>query len=139
MNCKFKPTKYVHARKPEKRFWRCSRAECGQGVFLLPGQKAAKVPCRHPSLKAGDAFAAVASGLGFKKTPGCGCEKRQQMMNAFLPELGKPSWLSWWQGKKKGLPSASSLKIEPFGKMSALLSAFTRGFGLLMGKVRRIE
>lgn len=42
-------------------------------------------PISHSSRGLGDTVAKVANKLGIKKTPGCGCEKRQEMLNKLVP------------------------------------------------------
>ncbi len=42
-------------------------------------------PIQMSSKGLGDTVAKVANKLGFKKTPGCGCEKRQEMLNKLVP------------------------------------------------------
>lgn len=125
MKCDFKPTDYVHAVKSDKRYYRCSRAECSNGIFLSPSQFPAPVKCRHPSIGAGDAVAIVAAAVGIKKTPGCNCEQRQRLMNAVLPELKKPRWLSWFQGAKKQLPPDWQIRYSP---MPSLVAKFLAMF-----------
>ena len=42
-------------------------------------------PITQSSRGLGDTVAKVANKLGFKKTPGCGCEKRQETLNKLVP------------------------------------------------------
>lgn len=42
-------------------------------------------PITQSSRGLGDTVAKVANKLGFKKTSGCGCEKRQAVLNKLVP------------------------------------------------------
>lgn len=119
MNCNFVPTDYVHGRKRYLRYHKCSRPECGKGIFLSPAQKAGRTECKQPHVKAGDLVAKVASSLGFEKTPGCGCDARQKALNVLI-SFPKPGWLSILTGKRvRGLPE--DMAYEPMkGSLSYL-------------------
>lgn len=98
MNCKFKPTDYVHSLKREKRLYRCSRLECGNIILVDPTQKPGRVPCKQPSMGAGDAVAKILGSVGIKKKAGCNCEARQKALNALL-QVPKPNFVSWMLGR----------------------------------------
>jgi len=42
-------------------------------------------PVSQSSRGLGDTLAKVAKAVGIKQTPGCGCEKRQAMLNKLVP------------------------------------------------------
>jgi hypothetical protein len=42
-------------------------------------------PVSQSSRGLGDTVAKVAKAVGIKQTPGCGCEKRQAMLNKLVP------------------------------------------------------
>jgi len=125
MKCNFRPTNYVHPEKPHLRFHRCTRAKCGNGIFLSKKQRAAPVRCGHPALGLGDVVATTAKAIGFKETPGCGCERRRQLLNELvaIPRFGLPAFVAKALGRK--VPAwPAGLSYQPTGLMRAVWSAW---------------
>ena len=42
-------------------------------------------PIQQSSRGLGDTIAKAAKAMGIKQTPGCGCEKRQEVLNKLVP------------------------------------------------------
>jgi hypothetical protein len=55
------------------------------GIFSKGGFMKPYNPIQQSSRGLGDSVAKVFKKLGIDKKPGCGCEKRQEMLNKLVP------------------------------------------------------